>query len=219
MSEIVFTEVSQKCKDCSDENQIYYMITDQYSFRVYGYFNYPVKESTEFCYIWKGEPCNTSCECGKGFTITKLNKEDIKWYIYDESYEEIENKTQDLNEEYSDCEEKTNDDSEEDIIVPIGYVSEWDVSRNVYITNNSFIEYHNHNYDINIDRKTCKSTEFNINHFKTTKTLGACTICLEKQIKGDDVCILQCCHMFHYQCIKQWMKYKKTCPLCRNNII
>ena len=44
-----------------------------------------------------------------------------------------------------------------------------------------------------------------------------CTICLCDYINGDKVIILPCIHMFHAECIKEWLK-KNSCPLCKIKI-
>ena len=41
-----------------------------------------------------------------------------------------------------------------------------------------------------------------------------CIICLEKMIKGERVKILECGHVYHYNCINEWFKRKRECPLC-----
>lgn len=41
-----------------------------------------------------------------------------------------------------------------------------------------------------------------------------CIICLENMIKGERVKILGCGHMYHYDCIMEWFKRKRECPLC-----
>ena len=43
-----------------------------------------------------------------------------------------------------------------------------------------------------------------------------CIICLEPMIINDKVKILECGHMYHYDCINKWIKKKKeiNCPLC-----
>ena len=43
-----------------------------------------------------------------------------------------------------------------------------------------------------------------------------CAICLEKYISGDEVSFSrQCCHMFHKECITEWLLRKECCPYCR----
>jgi len=43
-----------------------------------------------------------------------------------------------------------------------------------------------------------------------------CIICLESMIINDKVRILECGHMYHYNCINKWIekKGKINCPLC-----
>ena len=43
-----------------------------------------------------------------------------------------------------------------------------------------------------------------------------CIICLEPMIIDDKVKILECGHMYHYDCINKWIEKKKeiNCPLC-----
>ena len=47
-----------------------------------------------------------------------------------------------------------------------------------------------------------------------------CSICLDTLKSGDKVIKLNCDHLFHKDCIKDWFRGKteKNCPLCRNII-
>lgn len=58
---------------------------------------------------------------------------------------------------------------------------------------------------------------------KSVKKLSAdkkkCLICLEKFVKGQKTIALPCIHIFHSECIKQWMKKKNFCPICKNKIV
>jgi len=46
-----------------------------------------------------------------------------------------------------------------------------------------------------------------------------CIICFEK-INYYDLKVQKCCNkFFHFKCINQWFKTKKTCPLCRREYI
>ena len=45
-----------------------------------------------------------------------------------------------------------------------------------------------------------------------------CSICLE-ELKNKEVEDLECKHEFHKQCIQRWKEMKKSCPLCRENIV
>lgn len=50
-----------------------------------------------------------------------------------------------------------------------------------------------------------------------TQTL-TCSICLD-ETSSESVCVvLDCSHVFHYECIKTWASEKPICPTCRNQI-
>lgn len=42
-----------------------------------------------------------------------------------------------------------------------------------------------------------------------------CSICLEVLDCGDSVIRLPCTHLFHENCITDWLKTSKSCPNCR----
>lgn len=44
-----------------------------------------------------------------------------------------------------------------------------------------------------------------------------CCICLNEFKNDDQVSILNCKHLFHYDCITEWSTYKINCPVCREN--
>ncbi len=47
-----------------------------------------------------------------------------------------------------------------------------------------------------------------------------CAICFENYAEGDTLCSPeQCGHVFHKECLDNWLKHKKQCPTCRMNII
>ena len=52
------------------------------------------------------------------------------------------------------------------------------------------------------------------------KNNAMCAICLEDYNEGDEVRFLPCTdlHHFHVECVDQWLKKKKCCPLCKVNI-
>ena len=54
-----------------------------------------------------------------------------------------------------------------------------------------------------------------------SKHCGTCHICLESIEKGQDIIILKCndLHFFHADCIKSWLKFGISCPLCRQKNI
>ncbi|GER29946.1 RING/U-box superfamily protein [Striga asiatica] len=42
-----------------------------------------------------------------------------------------------------------------------------------------------------------------------------CSICREEYINGENLGILDCGHEFHRDCIKQWLRHKNLCPICK----
>ena len=42
-----------------------------------------------------------------------------------------------------------------------------------------------------------------------------CSICLEKHVKKEALCIKSCQHEFGKDCLTEWLKLNKSCPLCR----
>uniref|UniRef100_A0A667Y0B7 RING-type E3 ubiquitin transferase n=1 Tax=Myripristis murdjan TaxID=586833 RepID=A0A667Y0B7_9TELE len=45
-----------------------------------------------------------------------------------------------------------------------------------------------------------------------------CIICHD-DMSPDDVCVLECRHSFHRECIKSWLKEQSTCPTCREHAL
>ena len=45
-----------------------------------------------------------------------------------------------------------------------------------------------------------------------------CPICLEEFKMGEMVNELDCKHIFHTGCVKEWGRYKAVCPICRHSI-
>ena len=45
-----------------------------------------------------------------------------------------------------------------------------------------------------------------------------CTICLCDFEDQEDVRRLPCMHLFHIQCVDQWLPTNKRCPICRVDI-
>ena len=45
-----------------------------------------------------------------------------------------------------------------------------------------------------------------------------CLICLNNFLKDEIITTLPCSHIFHCACIREWISFKKVCPLCRANI-
>ncbi|KAI9090905.1 hypothetical protein K1719_028390 [Acacia pycnantha] len=45
-----------------------------------------------------------------------------------------------------------------------------------------------------------------------------CNICLENVNHGEDLLAMPCEHIFHYNCLVEWLQISHICPLCRSHI-
>ncbi|KAL0693510.1 hypothetical protein Bca4012_060690 [Brassica carinata] len=50
---------------------------------------------------------------------------------------------------------------------------------------------------------------------KSPQDAEPCCICQEEYSEGEDMGSLECGHDFHSQCIKEWLKQKNLCPICK----
>lgn len=46
-----------------------------------------------------------------------------------------------------------------------------------------------------------------------------CCVCQEEYNDGEDLGMLECGHDFHSDCIKQWLKHKNLCPICKTTAL
>eukprot|EP00435_Cladocopium_sp_Y103_P061078 s444_g22.t1 len=46
----------------------------------------------------------------------------------------------------------------------------------------------------------------------------SCSICLEEDLKEEQLSITVCAHVFHTDCLKEVVKHFKTCPVCRHSL-
>ncbi|KAE8672597.1 Caffeoyl-CoA O-methyltransferase 1 [Hibiscus syriacus] len=46
-----------------------------------------------------------------------------------------------------------------------------------------------------------------------------CCICQEDYAEGEELGKLGCGHEFHFNCIKQWLMQKNSCPICKNTAL
>ena len=46
----------------------------------------------------------------------------------------------------------------------------------------------------------------------------SCSICIEKFTNNKKVCLTICNHYFCSECLEEWIKHTKNCPLCRTNL-
>src|SRR5207248_9774127 len=47
---------------------------------------------------------------------------------------------------------------------------------------------------------------------------AVCSICLESYEDGDELRNLWCSHHFHKDCVDEWLKLNKKCPMCREDV-
>ena len=55
--------------------------------------------------------------------------------------------------------------------------------------------------------------------FKNNLYQNECTICLENFNENEILYELKCKHYYHKTCIDDWLSKKRTCPLCRLNLL
>lgn len=48
---------------------------------------------------------------------------------------------------------------------------------------------------------------------------GECSVCLQEVEFGARIIRLECSHWFHPMCILSWLREKRSCPLCRHNVL
>ncbi|AYV83988.1 MAG: RING/U-box superfamily protein [Hyperionvirus sp.] len=56
-------------------------------------------------------------------------------------------------------------------------------------------------------------------YYDGISTHVSCSICLEDYATGDVIRRLNCPHIFHKNCIDNWLLLQRTCPICRANVI
>jgi hypothetical protein len=45
-----------------------------------------------------------------------------------------------------------------------------------------------------------------------------CPICVSNYEIGEKITKIECNHIYHTNCISEWVKYKSECPVCRRSI-
>lgn len=58
----------------------------------------------------------------------------------------------------------------------------------------------------------------NLNDKNKTSDNTKCTICLTDFEDECNVSLTECNHLFHTECVKEWSRYKKDCPVCRKEL-
>ncbi|CAJ1956817.1 unnamed protein product [Cylindrotheca closterium] len=62
----------------------------------------------------------------------------------------------------------------------------------------------------------------NDNNNNSCSNNNECSICLDTYQSGDTICVSKkqaCQHVFHHECIEEWLKKRDHCPLCRVNLM
>ncbi|KAM4592670.1 E3 ubiquitin-protein ligase RNF128a [Odontesthes bonariensis] len=54
---------------------------------------------------------------------------------------------------------------------------------------------------------------------ETTSDTHLCAVCIESYKAGDVVTVLTCDHIFHKTCIEPWLLERRTCPMCKCDIL
>ena len=71
--------------------------------------------------------------------------------------------------------------------------------------------------------KTDHIIKINSSRYETLSELiqkenNKCSICISDFDKEDKISITNCNHIFHTDCITEWGKYNRICPICRNKL-
>lgn len=91
-------------------------------------------------------------------------------------------------------------------------------------SNRSFKNNKVHNFDISILTQipsTTSSPLFNKRKdtkIKTIEEVSICSICLSNFCVGENLIVLPCDHFYHDICVRDWLKLKGNCPLCKQNV-
>ncbi|XP_010730767.2 E3 ubiquitin-protein ligase RNF128a [Larimichthys crocea] len=54
---------------------------------------------------------------------------------------------------------------------------------------------------------------------ETTSDFHMCAVCIESYKPGEVVTVLTCDHIFHKACIEPWLLERRTCPMCKCDIL
>lgn len=66
--------------------------------------------------------------------------------------------------------------------------------------------------------KKTKSKGSKTDDYGSSHDQSSCQICLEEFGAGDNIRTLPCLHIYHKQCIDQWLVRNRTCPICKASI-
>lgn len=55
-------------------------------------------------------------------------------------------------------------------------------------------------------------------HYTDNEIIDTCSICLYGYKEGESLVKLNCSHIYHKECIFDWFKKSRNCPLCRLSV-
>ncbi len=65
------------------------------------------------------------------------------------------------------------------------------------------------------DLSTVECSEIN---YDTTQSFDTCPICFSGYKKDEKLIQLKCSHIYHRECVFDWFKKNRVCPLCRLSV-
>ena len=69
-----------------------------------------------------------------------------------------------------------------------------------------------------LTEKQIDNLPFTKYHQKISKDIDKCIICMDEFKRRERVKLLPCGHIFHNNCIKEWLLKENTCPFCKTEI-
>ena len=73
-----------------------------------------------------------------------------------------------------------------------------------------------HENDINLPHPDTE--QFLSTHIAEFPNGEACSICMEEN-REETAVGLDCGHFFHYNCVRDWVRIRSSCPMCRRQVI
>jgi hypothetical protein len=70
------------------------------------------------------------------------------------------------------------------------------------------------------DKKKNKLLNDSINNIDDIESIvGDCSVCLDSLHNSKELIQLVCGHIYHKECVYEWISRKNTCPNCRKSIL
>ena len=108
------------------------------------------------------------------------------------------------------------------IIIDINYTNTTfagiEFTHNIYDNIHDFISEEESSYEEYLKLKIKKYKIIYFTNKKKNYDKLRCGICLDKYKIQERITILHCNHKYHYKCIRNWISYGDSCPLCRKLI-